>query len=186
MSSLNALNVAIEAAERKRDAARTAMQERQRAQQAAQAQMDQLQGYVGEMQARWGAQEGLAVQPEVMHHQYQFMERLQHAIGLQTKVVGDQNIRLETARQALLATEGVTLQFTPDGITRLAQIAADVNTRTENIGARRLATVMERLLDDISFAATDWHGQTVTIDATYVDARLGELSQNEDLSRYIL
>lgn len=88
--------------------------------------------------------------------------------------------------QALLATEGVTLQFTPDGITRLAQIAADVNTRTENIGARRLATVMERLLDDISFAATDWHGQTVTIDATYVDARLGELSQNEDLSRYIL
>ena len=105
MSSLNALNVAIEAAERKRDAARTAMQERQRAQQAAQAQMDQLQGYVLEMQARWGAQEGLAVQPEVMLHQYQFMDRLQHAIGLQTKVVGDQNIRLETARQALLATE---------------------------------------------------------------------------------
>ena len=105
MSSLNALNVAIEAAERKRDAARTAMQERQRAQQAAQAQMDQLQGYVLEMQARWGAQEGLAVQPEVMLHQYQFMDRLQHAIGLQTKVVGDQNIRLETARQALLAAE---------------------------------------------------------------------------------
>ncbi|UUC94272.1 MULTISPECIES: flagellar export protein FliJ [Comamonas] len=105
MSSLNALNVAIEAAERKRDEARTAMQERQRAQQAAQAQMDQLQGYVLEMQARWGAQEGMAVQPEVMHHQYQFMERLQHAIGLQTRVVADQNIRLETARQALLAAE---------------------------------------------------------------------------------
>ena len=105
MSSLNALNVAIEAAERKRDAARTAMQERQRAQQAAQAQMDQLQGYVLEMQARWGAQEGLAVQPEVMHHQYQFMERLQHAIGLQTRVVADQDIRLETSRQALLAAE---------------------------------------------------------------------------------
>ena len=105
MSSLNALNVAIEAAERKRDAARTAMQERKRAQQAAQAQMDQLQGYVLEMQARRGAQEGLAVQPEVMLHQYQFMDRLQHAIGLQTKVVSDQNIRLETARQALLATE---------------------------------------------------------------------------------
>ena len=105
MSSLNALNVAIEAAERKRDTARTAMQERQRAQQAAQAQMDQLQGYVLEMQARWGAQEGLAVQPEVMHHQYQFMERLQHAIGLQTRVVADQEIRLETARQALLAAE---------------------------------------------------------------------------------
>lgn len=105
MSSLNALNVAIEAAERKRDAARTALQERQRAQEAAQAQMDQLQGYVGEMQTRWGAQEGLAVQPEVMHHQYQFMERLQHAIGLQTRVVADQGIRLETARQALLAAE---------------------------------------------------------------------------------
>lgn len=105
MSSLNALNVAIEAAERKRDAARTSMQERQRAQQAAQAQMDQLQGYVLEMQARWGAQEGLAVQPEVMHHQYQFMERLQHAIGLQTRVVADQDIRLETSRQALLAAE---------------------------------------------------------------------------------
>ncbi|ACY31208.1 flagellar export protein FliJ [Comamonas thiooxydans] len=105
MSSLNALNVAIEAAERKRDAARTTMQERQRAQQAAQAQMDQLQGYVLEMQARWGPQEGLAVQPEVMHHQYQFMERLQHAIGLQTRVVADQDIRLETARQALLAAE---------------------------------------------------------------------------------
>lgn len=105
MSSLNALNVAIEAAERKRDAARTAMQERQRAQQAAQAQMDQLQGYVLEMQTRWGAQEGLAVQPEVMHHQYQFMDKLQHAIGLQTRVIADQNIRLETARQALLAAE---------------------------------------------------------------------------------
>ena len=105
MSSLNALNVAIEAAERKRDAARTTMQERQRAQQAAQAQMDQLQGYVQEMQGRWGAQEGLAVQPEVMHHQYQFMERLQHAIGLQTRVVSDQNIRLDASRQALLAAE---------------------------------------------------------------------------------
>ena len=85
-----------------------------------------------------------------------------------------------------LATEGVTLDFTPDGITRLAHIAFDVNERTENIGARRLSTVMERLLDEISFAATNWQGQTITIDAAYVDARLGELSQNEDLSRYIL
>ncbi|MFZ3221410.1 MAG: ATP-dependent protease ATPase subunit HslU [Rhodoferax sp.] len=88
--------------------------------------------------------------------------------------------------QALLATEQVTLEFTPDGITRLAQIAYDVNERTENIGARRLATVMERLLDDVSFDATTLAGQTVRIDAPYVDARLGELSQNEDLSRYIL
>ncbi|MFZ2308929.1 MAG: ATP-dependent protease ATPase subunit HslU [Rhodoferax sp.] len=88
--------------------------------------------------------------------------------------------------QALLSTENVTLDFTQEGITRLAQIAFDVNERTENIGARRLATVMERLLDDVSFDAASMVGQTVRIDAPYVDARLGELSQNEDLSRYIL
>ena len=88
--------------------------------------------------------------------------------------------------QALLATEGVTLAFTPDGITRLAQIAYEVNERTENIGARRLATVMEHLLDEVSFDATRLEGQTVTVDAAYVNARLGELSRNEDLSRYIL
>ncbi|MBB6577156.1 ATP-dependent HslUV protease ATP-binding subunit HslU [Comamonas odontotermitis] len=88
--------------------------------------------------------------------------------------------------QALLATEGVTLDFRPDGITRLAYIAFDVNERTENIGARRLATVMERLLEEISFDATRLGGQTVTIDAAYVDGKLGSLSQNEDLSRYIL
>ncbi|WP_348708675.1 ATP-dependent protease ATPase subunit HslU [Acidovorax soli] len=88
--------------------------------------------------------------------------------------------------QALLATEQVTLAFLPEGITRLAQIAFEVNERTENIGARRLSTVMERLLDEVSFDAASLAGQTVTIDAAYVDARLGELSQNEDLSRYIL
>ena len=88
--------------------------------------------------------------------------------------------------QALLATEGVTVTFMPDGITRLAQIAHDVNERTENIGARRLSTVMEHLLDEVSFDAVKLSGQTVTVDAAYVDARLGALSQNEDLSRYIL
>ena len=88
--------------------------------------------------------------------------------------------------QALLATEGVQLAFTPDGITRLAQIAYDVNERTENIGARRLSTVMERLLDEVSFEATRLEGQSVTVDAAYVDARLKELSRDEDLSRYIL
>nr|WP_312987304.1 ATP-dependent protease ATPase subunit HslU [Comamonas koreensis] len=88
--------------------------------------------------------------------------------------------------EALLATEGVTLQFEADGITRLARIAFDVNERTENIGARRLATVMERLLEEISFGAAKLGGQTVVIDAAYVDQRLGSLSQNEDLSRYIL
>ena len=88
--------------------------------------------------------------------------------------------------QALLATEGVTVEFQPEGITRLAQLAFDVNERTENIGARRLSTVMERLLDEVSFDATSLAGQTVTVDAAYVNQRLGELSQDEDLSRYIL
>ncbi len=88
--------------------------------------------------------------------------------------------------QALLATEQVTIEFSDEGITRLAQIAFDVNERTENIGARRLSTVMERLLDDVSFNATNLGGQTVRVDAAYVDSRLAELSKNEDLSRYIL
>ncbi|MDM0000184.1 ATP-dependent protease ATPase subunit HslU [Variovorax sp. J22P240] len=88
--------------------------------------------------------------------------------------------------QALLATEGVTLEFTPEGITRLASIAFDVNERTENIGARRLSTVMERLLDEVSFGATKLGGQAVHIDAAYVDARLAALSHDEDLSRFIL
>ena len=88
--------------------------------------------------------------------------------------------------QALLATEGVTLTITPDGVRRLAQIAFDVNERTENIGARRLATVMERLLDEISFEAPNRGGTTVSIDAAAVDAKLAALAGNEDLSRYIL
>jgi ATP-dependent HslUV protease ATP-binding subunit HslU len=88
--------------------------------------------------------------------------------------------------QALLSTENVTLEFTPEGVNRLARIAFEVNERTENIGARRLATVMERLLDEVSFDAASLAAQTVVIDETYVDERLAELSQNEDLSRYIL
>ncbi|GAA4352497.1 ATP-dependent protease ATPase subunit HslU [Variovorax defluvii] len=88
--------------------------------------------------------------------------------------------------QALLATEGVALEFTSDGITRLASIAFEVNERTENIGARRLSTVMERLLDEVSFDAAKLEGQSVRIDAAYVDARLSALSHDEDLSRYIL
>ena len=88
--------------------------------------------------------------------------------------------------QALLATEGLELVFEADAIRRLAQIAYDVNERMENIGARRLATVMERLLDDISFDAPNRSGTTVTISAQQVDERLSELSSNEDLSRFIL
>jgi len=86
----------------------------------------------------------------------------------------------------LLATEGVKLELAPDAIRRIAQIAFDVNERTENIGARRLSTVMERLLDEVSFDAPDRGGQTVRLDAAAVDDKLADLAQNEDLSRYIL
>ena len=87
---------------------------------------------------------------------------------------------------ALLGTEGVTLDFTTDGIDAIATIAAEVNASVENIGARRLHTVMERVLDEISFAATDRSGQTVRIDAAYVTERLGDLAKNTDLSKFIL
>lgn len=88
--------------------------------------------------------------------------------------------------QALLATEDVQLEFAPDGIRRLAEIACTVNEKVENIGARRLHTVMERLLEDLSFNASKSSGNTVTINATYVNERLQELAGNEDLSRYVL
>ena len=88
--------------------------------------------------------------------------------------------------QALLATEGVTLDVTPEAVKRLAQIAFEVNERTENIGARRLATVLEHLLDEISFDAPQKQGQTVSIDAVQVEERLGALARNEDLSRFVL
>jgi len=88
--------------------------------------------------------------------------------------------------QELLATEGVNLQISPAAVHRLAQIAFDVNERTENIGARRLATVMEHLLDELSFDAPNRGGQTVSIDEAMVNQRLAELARNEDLSRYIL
>jgi ATP-dependent HslUV protease ATP-binding subunit HslU len=87
---------------------------------------------------------------------------------------------------ALLATEGVTVSYTPDGIRRLAEVAWTVNERTENIGARRLHTVMERLLEQVSFEAADKDGSSVVVDAAFVEHSLGELVQDEDLSRYIL
>jgi ATP-dependent HslUV protease ATP-binding subunit HslU len=87
---------------------------------------------------------------------------------------------------ALLATEGVTLHFTADAIDALADIAAQVNSAVENIGARRLQTVMERVLDEISFDATDKSGEAITIDAAYVQARVGDLAKNADLSKFIL
>lgn len=86
----------------------------------------------------------------------------------------------------LMATEGVTLDFTEDGIEAIATSAVEVNTRVENIGARRLHTVLERVLDEISFTATDKDGETIKIDSEYVNSRVKELSQNADLSRFVL
>ena len=87
---------------------------------------------------------------------------------------------------ALLGTEQVTLDFTDDGINALADIAVEINTNVENIGARRLHTVMERVLDEISFAATDRGGETITIDADFVERHIGDLARNTDLSKFIL
>jgi len=87
---------------------------------------------------------------------------------------------------ALMATEGVTLVFTDDAIDAIADIAVAVNSSVENIGARRLQTVMERVLDDVSFRASDLGGQTITIDAAYVQKHIGDLAKNTDLSRFIL
>jgi len=87
---------------------------------------------------------------------------------------------------ALMSTEGVTLNFTPEAIDRIADIAMLVNERTENIGARRLHTVMEKLLDHVSFDAPDLTEKTLTIDGAYVDRMLSEIARNEDLLRYIL
>jgi ATP-dependent HslUV protease ATP-binding subunit HslU len=87
---------------------------------------------------------------------------------------------------ALMATEGVTLEFTADGINAIADTAVEVNSTVENIGARRLQTVLERVLDDVSFEASDRTGQTVVVDGPYVAARVGELAKNADLSRFIL
>jgi ATP-dependent HslUV protease ATP-binding subunit HslU len=87
---------------------------------------------------------------------------------------------------ALLATEGVTLKFSDDAIDALADAAVLVNSTVENIGARRLQTVMERVLDEISFEASDRNGDTVAIDAAYVTARIGALAKNADLSKFIL
>jgi ATP-dependent HslUV protease ATP-binding subunit HslU len=104
------------------------------------------------------------------------------------RILQEPDASLTEQYQALLATEGLHVEFTEDGIGRIAEIAWQVNESTENIGARRLHTVMERLLEDASFNATDSSLQksTLTIDANYVDDQLAELSRDEDLSRFIL
>ncbi len=110
------------------------------------------------------------------------------ALGVQefVRILTEPDASLTEQYIALMETEGLTLDFTADGIERIAHVAWEINERTENIGARRLHTVMERLLENVSYEAADKSGQQVTIDAAYVDSQLDDLAQDEDLSRYIL
>lgn len=102
------------------------------------------------------------------------------------RILTEPEASLTRQYKALLATEGVTLEFTDDAVIRIAELAAQVNENTENIGARRLHTLLEQLLDNISYTAPERDGSKATIDAEYVDQQLKELAGNEDLSRYIL
>ena len=88
--------------------------------------------------------------------------------------------------EALMATEGVTLDFTEDAVHALAKVAVQVNSSVENIGARRLQTVMERVLDDVSFTASDRPGETIVVDGAFVERNIGDLARDADLSRFIL
>lgn len=102
------------------------------------------------------------------------------------RILTEPSASLTTQYIALMATEGVSIAFTEDGIKRIAEAAWQVNERTENIGARRLHTVLERLMEDISYDASEWNGKTISIDADYVRSHLDELVSDEDLSRFIL
>jgi ATP-dependent HslUV protease ATP-binding subunit HslU len=101
-------------------------------------------------------------------------------------ILSDTTASLPQQYKALIATEGVTIDFTEDGIKAVARIAAEVNGEIENIGARRLQTVMEKLLEEVSFDAEDRAGSALTIDAAYVDGQLAEVARNTDLSRFVL
>ncbi|HHF3827509.1 TPA: HslU--HslV peptidase ATPase subunit [Haemophilus influenzae] len=102
------------------------------------------------------------------------------------RILTEPHASLTEQYKALMATEGVNIEFTTEAVKKIAEAAFRVNEKTENIGARRLHTVMERLMDKISFSASDMNGQTVNIDAAYVADALGEVVENEDLSRFIL
>ena len=102
------------------------------------------------------------------------------------RILTEPDASLTSQYRALMRTEGVEVEFTPSGVRRVAEIAAWVNERTENIGARRLHTVMERLLESVSYDASEQSGSRVEVDAAYVEERLGSLVKDEDLSRYIL
>jgi ATP-dependent HslUV protease ATP-binding subunit HslU len=102
------------------------------------------------------------------------------------RILTEPDVSLTEQYQSLLATDGLAARFTADGIRRIAEIAWEVNERTENIGARRLHTVIERLLEEASFTANDAENSELVIDGAYVDKQLGELARDEDLSRFIL
>jgi ATP-dependent HslUV protease ATP-binding subunit HslU len=102
------------------------------------------------------------------------------------RILTEPEANLIRQHQALLATEGVTLTFSEDAVDALADAAVQVNGAVENIGARRLQTVLEKVLEEISFAAADRSGETVAVDASYVHARIGDLAKNADLSKFIL
>jgi ATP-dependent HslUV protease ATP-binding subunit HslU len=102
------------------------------------------------------------------------------------RILVDTEVSLIKQYEALMRTEGVALSFTPDGVNAIARIAVQVNSSVENIGARRLQTVMERVLDEVSFTAPDKFGETISIDADYVEKNIGDLARNADLSRFIL
>jgi len=101
-------------------------------------------------------------------------------------ILNDTKASLPEQYKALIATEGVTIDFTDDGIRAVAKIAAEVNAAVENIGARRLQTVMEKLIEEVSFDAEDRSGTSLTIDAAYVDKQLASIARNTDLSRFVL
>ena len=108
------------------------------------------------------------------------------SVGDFVRILTEPDASLCPQYAALLATEGVTVEFREDGVRRLAEVAWQVNSRAENIGARRLHTVMERMLEQASFEAADRGGTTVVVDGAFVDRNVGELAKDEDLSRYIL
>ena len=102
------------------------------------------------------------------------------------RILSDTQASLTEQYRALIATEGVEVEFAPDGIKAIARIAAEVNGQVENIGARRLQTVMEKLLEDVSFDAEDRRGEKVIVDAAYVESQLADIARNTDLSKYVL
>jgi ATP-dependent HslUV protease ATP-binding subunit HslU len=102
------------------------------------------------------------------------------------RILSDTRASLTEQYRALIATEGVEISFTEDGIRTIARIAAEVNSQLENIGARRLSTVMEKLLEEVSFDAENRKGETLVVDASYVDSQLKEIARDTDLSKYVL